>query len=131
MSAKTADLELGEIAEINMTPFVDIVLVLLVIFMATATLITQNKIAVNLPSSAVSDKQPDEKEKITITINNKAQIFADEAPSSIEALKTVLAGKKIAILRADAKANFESVIAVLDECKKAGITKYQVDTNRK
>ncbi|MDD3467623.1 MAG: biopolymer transporter ExbD [Campylobacterales bacterium] len=131
MSAKTADLELGEIAEINMTPFVDIVLVLLVIFMATATLITQNKIAVNLPSSVTSDKQPDEKEKITITINEKAEIFVDDKPSSKEALQNALIGKKIAILRADAKANFESVISVLDECKKAGISKYQVDTNRK
>lgn len=128
---KASELELDEISDINMTPFVDIVLVLLVIFMATATLITENRIGVTLPSSATSDTQMDEKEKITVTIDANSTFFVDGAKVDLVMLQKMLSDKKIAILRADAKTNFEAVIAVIDECKKAGITKYQVDTNRK
>ncbi len=131
MSAKAADLELGEISEINMTPFVDIVLVLLVIFMATATLIAQNNISVNLPPSAVSDAQNEEKEKITITIDANSTIFADDTQTNIISLYSLLANKKAVILRADSKTSFETIIAVIDECKKVKITKYQIETNKK
>lgn len=131
MSAKTTELELGEISEINMTPFVDIVLVLLVIFMATATLITENRIGVTLPSSVSSDAKTEEKENITISIDSNSTIFVDGTKTDLSALAKLLKDKKAAILRADAKTSFESVVAVIDECKKAGIVKYQVDTNKK
>lgn len=131
MSAKVADLELSEISEINMTPFVDIVLVLLVIFMATATLISQNNISVNLPPSAVSEAQNEEKEKITITIDANSTIFADDTQTNIISLYSFLANKKAVILRADSKTSFETIIAVIDECKKVKITKYQIETNKK
>jgi len=128
---KASELELDEILDINMTPFVDIVLVLLVIFMATATLITENRIGVTLPSSATSDTQMDEKEKITVTIDANSTFFVDGAKVDLAMLQKMLSDKKIAILRADAKTNFEAVVTVIDECKKAGISKYQVDTNKK
>jgi biopolymer transport protein ExbD len=128
---RASELELDEISEINMTPFVDIVLVLLVIFMATATLITENRIGVTLPSSATSDVQPNEKEKITVTIDANSTFFVEGVKVDLASLQKMLADKKVAVLRADAKTDFEAVIAVIDECKKAGITKYQVDTNRK
>ncbi len=131
MSAKTTELELGEISEINMTPFVDIVLVLLVIFMATATLITENRIGITLPSSVSSDAKTEEKENISISIDSNSTIFANGTKTELSALPQLLKDKKAAILRADAKTSFESVIAVIDECKKAGIVKYQVDTNKK
>ena len=119
------------VSEINMTPFVDIVLVLLVIFMATATLIAQNNISVNLPPSAVSDAQNEEKEKITITIDANSTIFADDTQTNIISLYSLLANKKAVILRADSKTSFETIIAVIDECKKVKITKYQIETNKK
>lgn len=128
---RASELELDEISDINMTPFVDIVLVLLVIFMATATLITENRIGVTLPSSATSDTQTNEKEKITVTIDANSTLFVDGAKVELTALQKMLSDKKIAILRADAKTNFEAVVAVIDECKKAGIAKYQVDTSKK
>tara|TARA_B100000989_G_scaffold71255_1_gene49932 strand:+ start:361 stop:621 length:261 start_codon:yes stop_codon:yes gene_type:complete len=59
--------------EINVTPFVDVMLVLLIIFMVTAPLLTTG-VKVNLPQSnakSISEK----KEPITITINSKAEIF--------------------------------------------------------
>ncbi len=131
MSAKVSDMELGEIAEINMTPFVDIVLVLLIIFMATASLIAENKINVSLPPSSSNDNKLEDKDKIVLTIDSKSTLYADGALIAMDMLPRVLIGKKAAVLRADAKTSFESVVAVIDECKKAGVAKYQIDTSQK
>ena len=60
-------------SEINVTPFVDVMLVLLIIFMVTAPLLTTG-IKVNLPQSS-ADSISEKKEPITITINSKAEIF--------------------------------------------------------
>lgn len=51
----------AEISEVNMTPFVDIVLVLLVIFMATTTLIAENKLNIEVPKASASTDKPEEK----------------------------------------------------------------------
>ncbi|MGE4399521.1 MAG: ExbD/TolR family protein [Campylobacterales bacterium] len=131
MSAKASEVQMDEISEINMTPFVDIVLVLLIIFMATATLIAENRISVLLPPSSANDNRLEDKDKITFTIDAVSTVYADGAQVSIAMLPALLKDKKAAVLRADAKTNFEAVIAVIDECKKAGVSKYQIDTSQK
>lgn len=131
MSAKASEVQMDEISEINMTPFVDIVLVLLIIFMATATLIAENRISVLLPPSSANDNRLEDKDKITFTIDAASTVYADGAQVSIAMLPSLLKDKKAAVLRADAKTNFEAVIAVIDECKKAGVSKYQIDTSQK
>ncbi len=131
MSTKASEVQMDEISEINMTPFVDIVLVLLIIFMATATLIAENRISVLLPPSSANDNRLEDKDKITFTIDAASTVYADGAQVSIAMLPSLLKDKKAAVLRADAKTNFEAVIAVIDECKKAGVSKYQIDTSQK
>ncbi len=131
MSAKASEVQMDEISEINMTPFVDIVLVLLIIFMATVTLIAENRISVLLPPSSANDNRLEDKDKITFTIDAASTVYADGAQVSIAMLPSLLKDKKAAVLRADAKTNFEAVIAVIDECKKAGVSKYQIDTSQK
>lgn len=131
MSAKASEVQMDEISEINMTPFVDIVLVLLIIFMATATLIAENRISVLLPPSSANDNRLEDKDKITFTIDAASTVYADGEKVSIAMLPSLLKDKKAAVLRADAKTNFEAVITVIDECKKAGVSKYQIDTSQK
>lgn len=131
MSAKASEVQMDEISEINMTPFVDIVLVLLIIFMATATLIAENRISVLLPPSSANDNRLEDKDKITFTIDAASTVYADGEKVSIAMLPSLLKDKKAAVLRADAKTNFEAVIAVIDECKKARVSKYQIDTSQK
>ncbi|HOI82994.1 MAG TPA: biopolymer transporter ExbD [Campylobacterales bacterium] len=131
MSAKASEIEMDEISDINMTPFVDIVLVILIIFMATATLIAENRISVLLPPSSANDNKLEDKDKITFTIDASSAVYADGVPASMAMLPSLLKDKKAAVLRADAKTNFEAVIAVIDECKKAGVSKYQIDTSQK
>ena len=64
------------ISEINVTPFVDVMLVLLIIFMVTAPLLTVG-VQVDLPESA-ADSLPDDQEPLTLTINSKGEIFIQE-----------------------------------------------------
>ena len=60
-------------SEINVTPFVDVMLVLLIIFMVTAPLLTVG-VQVDLPESS-ADSLPDDQEPLTITINSKGEIL--------------------------------------------------------
>ena len=71
-------------SEINVTPFVDVMLVLLIIFMVTAPLLTVG-VQVDLPESS-ADSLPDDQEPLTVTINSKGEIFVQESQVSSENL---------------------------------------------
>ena len=120
-----------EISEINMTPFVDIVLVILVIFMATATFVAQQKIAISLPNASKQQSQKDAK-PIILTIDKDGIIFLDD--KRVENLNEELAknstliAKDGVILRSDAKTSFEHVVKVIDICKQNSISKFSIQT---
>ena len=63
-------------SEINVTPFVDVMLVLLIIFMVTAPLLTVG-VQVDLPESS-ADSLPDDQEPLTLSINSKGEVFIQE-----------------------------------------------------
>ena len=65
------------ISEINVTPFVDVMLVLLIVFMVTAPLLTVG-VQVDLPESS-ADSLPEEQEPLTLSINSKGEIFIQES----------------------------------------------------
>jgi len=128
--------EHNEISEINMTPFVDIVLVILVIFMATATFVAQGKINITLPTSS-TEAQKDKQKPITITIDKDANIYLNDILTAKEDLgKTLLkdvkeASKNGVILRSDAKVSFEHVVDIIDICKANDINKFSIQTEVK
>jgi len=128
--------EHNEISEINMTPFVDIVLVILVIFMATATFVAQGKINITLPTSS-TQAQKSKQKPIIITIDKDAKIYLNEILTTKKDLeKTLLAdAKEISkdgvILRSDAKVSFENVVYVIDICKRNNINKFSIQTEVK
>ncbi|MDD3476753.1 MAG: biopolymer transporter ExbD [Sulfurimonas sp.] len=120
-----------EISEINMTPFVDIVLVILVIFMATATFVAQQKIAISLPNASKQQSQKDAK-PLVLTIDKDGVIFLND--NRVENLNDELAknstliAKDGVILRSDAKTSFEHVVKVIDICKQNSISKFSIQT---
>ncbi len=123
-----------EIAEINMTPFVDIVLVILIIFMATATFIVEGKIPLNLPKAETSEAKEIKESKIEISIKkdgtiyiNGNKILKNQIEKQLEELK-----KKdtVIILRADKDTPFENIVFVVDKCRKLGIEKYLIETDK-
>ena len=114
-------------AEINMVPLIDVMLVLLVIFIVTAPLLT-NAVKINLPqaSSEVLKSEPD---KIDFAINETGQIFWDGEPVSLEQAISRLqqAGQKEPSpelhIRADRNTRYEILAQVMAEASKAGVSK--------
>lgn len=113
------------IANINVTPFVDVMLVLLVIFMVTAPIIQQG-VEVNLPQAKASPVE-DQGDPLIVTISRDGQVYLNdnemdpaELRSKLEAIGR-LDARKAVYLRADREARYGSVIAAIGEIKAAGI----------
>jgi biopolymer transport protein ExbD len=123
----------GGFSDINITPFVDIVLVLLVIFMVTAKYIVSQSIPVELPKAAtgVSNGQ---KTMVSCSIDSKEQMFLDKVPMSMEDMKAALKAKKAqdpelrAIINADRVVAHGKVIELIDMLRGVGIDKFAIQT---
>jgi len=120
-------------AEINVTPFVDVMLVLLIIFMVTAPLLTAG-VPVDLPDSRANalDSEP---QGVTISIDETGNVFIDDAPVAIggfaralESLPRSDGGPDI-ILRADRGLDYGRVMAVMGELNRAGLNRISLVTN--
>lgn len=104
---------------LNIVPFIDIMLVLLAIVLSISTFIAQGKIQVDVPQ-ADSTQQPKEEKKLVIAVNAHNQIFLDDKPTTITALKESLASidaKTLIELRSDKESKFEIFIQILDILK--------------
>ena len=114
-------------SEINVTPFVDVMLVLLIIFMVTAPLLTVG-VQVDLPESA-ADSLPDDQEPLTITINSKGEIFIQESKVEYEnIIAKILAVSKNRTdtriyVRGDKTINYGRVLEVMGRLSGAGFSK--------
>ena len=114
-------------AEINVTPFVDVMLVLLIIFMVTAPMMMQG-MDVNLPATT-SEPLEAKEEALVVSINKDGQVFISEAAVDIailgEKLLKILENKqdKAVYLKADRDVAYGTVIRVMSEVKAAGIEK--------
>lgn len=116
---------------INVIPFIDIMLVLLAIVLATASFISQGKIEVNVPQSQSKTKAvaDDFAELITITKNGEF-FYKDKAITlaALEATVTELPINSKVTLKVDAEADFQQFISVTDLLKKAQLKKITVVT---
>ena len=115
------------ISEINVTPFVDVMLVLLIIFMVTAPLLTVG-VQVDLPETS-ADTLPEETEPLTITINAKGEIFIQETKVEYEKIiAKILAVSNNRIntriyVRGDKTINYGRVLEIMGMLSGSGFTK--------
>ena len=115
------------LAEINVTPLVDVVLVLLIIFMVTAPML-QMGIDVNLPRVKAKTINVSE-EKLVLTINGKQEIFINEFKTTLPDLSAKLESifktrtDRELFMRADKEVPYGYVVQVMSEVRKAGIDK--------
>lgn len=124
--------ERNVLSEINVTPFVDVMLVLLVIFMVTAPLLQQG-IDVNLPKAKGKDLPPEE--RINLIIKKGGVIYMNDNPVSMtEMRKKLEAISKLnpnVFLKADKDVPYGIVVEVMGEIKDAGIEKLGMITEPK
>ena len=119
-------------AEINVIPLVDVVLVLLVIFMVTAPMLYRG-MDVNLPKSASNTIKPEE--RVVLTVERNRRVYVDKDPVPLGLLQRRLdelhqKNPEVAVfLRADQAVPYGTVVEVMDSIKRAGIEKLGMVTD--
>ena len=113
-------------SDINVTPLVDVMLVLLIIMMIVAPLLQQG-VPVTLPLAANSSEKPETQDQTVVTIDRNRDVYLNAvpvAPSQLQnRIKEVLEDKsdKIVIIKADEEAPYSAVMDTMDELRAAGI----------
>ena len=112
------------IGEINVTPLVDVVLVLLLVFMVTAPMMSRG-VDVSLPVANQPDITPED--RITVSVNARGTIYIGDQPVALPLLEEQLRGRvqtlttRVVYLRADESLRYGKVIEIVDIMKRAGV----------
>ena len=127
-----SDVEEDAITGINVTPLVDITLVLLIIFMVTARFISEPSLGVNLPKASASASTEQQDRRVYLTVNTQKQIFLNNAPVNEQELaakiQQLLKEKPdlSLVLRADKDVSHGDVMRVLDIVREQGVTQFGI-----
>jgi biopolymer transport protein ExbD len=124
----------GGIVGINVTPMVDVVLVLLVIMMVSATYIVSQSMQVELPKTATSDDSVASVSAVTLTKQHKL-LYNNESVSEAELKQKLLAAYSAnpdvnLVVSADQDATHGAVVHIIDIAKLIGITKFAINVER-
>ena len=134
-TASSSSRSRGGIVGINVTPMVDIVLVLLIIMMVSATYIVSQSLKVELPKTASSDETVSR--TYVVTIGKDGQYLFNDKPIAKAELPAILRGVKAEskdpnlVITADERAYHGSVVGVIDAAKVEGITKFAINVEAK
>ncbi len=130
----------GLMTEINITPFTDVVLVLLIIFIIATPLIYQGKIKINLPETK-NTKTEEKPMKMTVQITEGGSIYVDDVeyklPEDSEKLRTKVlstvgnSDNSAVVINGDKNSRYSSIISVIDLIKEIGIKKIMLGTQIK
>ncbi|MEA3418839.1 MAG: biopolymer transporter ExbD [Campylobacterota bacterium] len=116
--------------QINVVPFIDIVLVLLVIVLATATFINKKAVQVDLPTA--SSKKVTEQKSIMISIDKEGRYFYEKTELPLneleERLKKLDPKKDIISLQTDQKTEFQKFVSIIDILKSKGFQNLSIIT---
>ena len=113
------------VSDINVVPYIDVMLVLLVIFMITAPLLN-NRIAVDLPQATGAALAPDERKPLVVTVDRRGRYYLDDrmlnAPALRQEARNRLRGspRMPVYVRADRQALYEYVIGAMSALREAG-----------
>lgn len=107
--------------EINVIPFIDIMLVLLVMVLTTATFVNQGIIPVDLPSAKAKKQDQENKKELTIYIDAKGEMFFEKQKVDLKILEEKLSSTsrdQVIVLRSDKESRFQDFVAVMDILKR-------------
>jgi biopolymer transport protein ExbD len=132
--ASSVEQHADEITGINVTPLVDVTLVLLIIFMVTATYVVKEAIEVDLPRAASGGETVGP--TLAFAIDREGKLFVDGAPATDqgarEAVRTALekSPEARAIISADRAVSHGRVVELIDLVKGEGLTRFAIDVER-
>lgn len=115
-------------AEINITPFTDVILVLLIIFMITTPMLVQPGLKVNLPKTQTTDNT--DATNIEVLISRDGHIYLEgkqvHAANVEDTIKRLITGHpdKPVVIKGDKDVKYENIMSFMDMAKKAGATKF-------
>jgi biopolymer transport protein ExbD len=122
------------IAAINVTPLVDVMLVLLIIFMVTATYVVRAAIEVDLPRAAAGGETVGP--TLALALDRDRKLFLDWAPATLDAAREAVRAavakspEARALISADRAVSHGRVIEVIDLVKDEGLTRFAIDVER-
>lgn len=122
------------IADINITPFVDIILVVLIIFMVTATTIVQSSIKVNLPEAASGEAT--ESTSLGLTLLEDGRLLLDGERTDAEGVKAAIREAKargeevVCLIAADKSVAHGRVVWLIDLVKSNGVAKFAINIDK-
>ncbi len=121
------------LSQINVTPLVDVMLVLLIIFMVTAPILQQG-VSVDLPQLETGPMTGDQEDQLVVAVTREGVVHLNDAPLELEALQTKLAAivqerpGRTVYLRADQNVLYGRVVEVMAAVRQAGIIKLAMVT---
>lgn len=126
--------EPDDLPQINIVPMIDVVFAILTFFIMSSLFLTRSEgLPVNLPQAQTSQAQ--NQSKITVTVDNKGNVFLDRKPVQVEDLAgqvRALIGQqeKLVVVNADEKVEHGQVIAVMDQLRSVEGVKLGISTRR-
>src|SRR5215208_6016771 len=123
-----------EITGINVTPLVDVTLVLLIIFMVTATYVVKQAIEVDLPRAASGGQTVGP--TLAFALDREGKLFLDGAPASPDAARAAVraavgrSAEARAVISADRAVSHGRVVELIDLVKREGLTRFAIDVER-
>jgi biopolymer transport protein TolR len=126
----------GVKADINVTPLVDVVLVLLIIFMVITPMIARG-VSVDLPITTHHDKKNDDNRDIVVSISQQGMVYLNADPVPLDKLTDAVtaerrrAGDKGVFLKADHRIGYGKARAVMEAINQAGVEDIQLGTDEK
>ncbi len=124
----------GFVAEINVTPFVDVMLVLLIIFMVTAPMMTEG-LDLQLPQTTMVEQLPMDSENVVLTLSRNGTLYLNEVRTGRENLSyalnaTVKSRNKQLFLQADKDVPYGEVVFIMGKIREAGIEHLSIVAER-
>lgn len=127
--------ELGDdiVSAINVTPLVDIMLVLLIVFMVTTTMMQYPSVPIELPRATHTTETPSK--NLQVSLDKENNVYVNGQKRTLDELATVLKTEqrqdpKVAVvLAADASVKYQQVMTIIDMVKGAQITNFMLNTD--
>jgi len=117
------------VSDINITPFTDVVLVLLIIFMITTPMLSQHQIKVDLPEAAETTERSEDK-IIEVSIDKDGFVFVDGTQFHNDYIEQAIKDKvtkypdRPVVIKGDKTIKYDLVVSVMDKAKQAGVAKF-------